>query len=123
MTSEDLRRSLKDPLVLNFVMAVFAVERIYSLIGSKFTPTYHFWCLLMFIAGFLAALRDDENGLHRKVSYYLLFGGLILGCYSIAGDIVTVQLNDGCRQPQEIGRFFYVPVDFLKMTFGIDVCD
>ena len=84
----DFRKRLKDPLFLNIVSGVFALERAYETLTSQYLKSPGFGHLLvvsLFMAGAAAGYFGKD-----KFSYILLIIGSILLLVVLAGDICAV---------------------------------
>lgn len=86
MDSEKLRATLRDPLLLNYVSMMFALNRTYALMESQTLNAWgHGLVTLIYALGFLAAFRG-----RAILSYRAFWSGSGVLAICVALDILEV---------------------------------
>ena len=88
--NNELIEKLKDPLLLNLLCGIFALERAYQVLTSNnfIHPGFgHFAVIACYVVGFLFGL----SGKMKAISYFFLGLGTAWLFYVLAGDICAVQ--------------------------------
>ena len=96
MTSEELKRSLRDPALLNLICAFGTLNRIYNALGGTVEMAGHYYAMISYVFGFLLGIvgsKKQEELLDKyKVnftvsSYVVLVLTSVLLLYAVFDDM------------------------------------